>query len=290
MRKLILVILLCGLVFPSMGLGQTVKGVASCTWTTAQVDVTVDTPSPDALRSFGVRIIYDPAVLTYTGGTVDSIWNVQAAVEDVVDGSNRAVILLGGKLDTGNPGDKISGIDQPLGSVTFSKAAGAVVELGMLSLALGKSAPYDNFVDSTVLDLVSVSFDSISSALPCDGGVPVPDVVDVEKTTACSAITAVGLVCDDTTVVSSETIAKDNVISSDPIAGTSVEPGSTVVLVISSGPAVIPGDCNQDGVVNVLDLKEVRTQMGNPSAYPGCDCNDDDVVNAIDFKCIQTQM
>ena len=68
--------------------------------------------------------------------------------------------------------------------------------------------------------------------------VAIPNVVGYTKAEAVSALKDLGLtVVINKTKQSSDTIAAGSVISSDPVARTSVDPGSTVTLTISSGPA-----------------------------------------------------
>ena len=72
--------------------------------------------------------------------------------------------------------------------------------------------------------------------------VPVPDVVGETEADATSAITDVGLVTG-TSEGSSEDVAEGIVISQDPASGTEVADGSTVNIVVSTGPpppALVP--------------------------------------------------
>lgn len=69
----------------------------------------------------------------------------------------------------------------------------------------------------------------------------VPDVVGMVQAAAESAITAAGLTVGSVTNAYSDTVAADNVISSNPAGGTTVAIGSAVELVISMGQPVVPG-------------------------------------------------
>ncbi len=69
----------------------------------------------------------------------------------------------------------------------------------------------------------------------------VPDVVGDDEAVATAEIEYVGLVVGAITTAASETVPAGEVISSDPIAGTEVEVGSAVNLVVSSGPPVCGG-------------------------------------------------
>ena len=69
--------------------------------------------------------------------------------------------------------------------------------------------------------------------------VTVPNVVDKSLADATTAITGAGLVVGATTSQSSTTIAAGNVISQDPAGGTDAPSGSSVSLVLSSGPPLV---------------------------------------------------
>ena len=79
----------------------------------------------------------------------------------------------------------------------------------------------------------------ISYAINQQGQVAVPNVVGETQAQATTDITGAGLVVGNVTTASSSTVASGNVISSNPSAGTQVNPGSSVDLVISSGPALV---------------------------------------------------
>jgi serine/threonine-protein kinase len=64
-----------------------------------------------------------------------------------------------------------------------------------------------------------------------------PDVVGLIQDAATTAITGAKLKVEAVTQEVSNTVASDYVISQDPASGSSVEEGSPVKLVISSGPS-----------------------------------------------------
>jgi hypothetical protein len=67
----------------------------------------------------------------------------------------------------------------------------------------------------------------------------VPNVVNSTQASAATMITGVGLVVGTVTSQSSATVASGSVISESPGAGTSVAAGSSVNLVVSTGPAEV---------------------------------------------------
>ena len=69
--------------------------------------------------------------------------------------------------------------------------------------------------------------------------VAVPNVVNLAQAAATTAITSAGLTLGTVTTASSQTVAAGLVISQNPTSGTLVAPGSSVNLVVSSGPAPV---------------------------------------------------
>jgi len=72
--------------------------------------------------------------------------------------------------------------------------------------------------------------------LVISSGPAVPNVVGLTRAAASKAITKAGLVVGVVTRTSSATVPANNVISEDPLAGSSVALGSSVDLVVSKGP------------------------------------------------------
>ena len=70
--------------------------------------------------------------------------------------------------------------------------------------------------------------------------VNVPDVSGQSQADARTAITDAGLTVGDVTTEDSTEVASGAVIRTDPVAGTSVERGSSVSLVVSSGKTTVP--------------------------------------------------
>src|SRR5580693_4759944 len=69
------------------------------------------------------------------------------------------------------------------------------------------------------------------------GAVAVPSVIGESQSSASTALVNAGLLLGSVTMQSSATVASGQVISESPDAGTSVAVGSTVNLIVSSGPA-----------------------------------------------------
>lgn len=80
----------------------------------------------------------------------------------------------------------------------------------------------------------------VSKGPPQPAKVAVPDVVGKPLGQARRLLDGKGLVGRPVTEEASETVRKGNVISSDPRAGTEVDKGSAVDLVVSTGPPPSP--------------------------------------------------
>jgi serine/threonine-protein kinase len=74
------------------------------------------------------------------------------------------------------------------------------------------------------------------------GQVVVPDVTKMLAKDACTALAdpKVNLQCNVVNYLPSDSVDNGKVISTDPPAGTKVDPGSTVNLTVSTGPAATP--------------------------------------------------
>ncbi|WP_342346737.1 PASTA domain-containing protein, partial [uncultured Nitrospira sp.] len=92
-------------------------------------------------------------------------------------------------------------------------------------------------------------------------GTAVPNVVGLSQSRAQTALIASGLTVGTVTAANSETVPSGTVISHTPVAGIRVTPGSSVALVISSGPPVfllgVQNDSNTGPLVN--SLYRIRT-------------------------------
>jgi beta-lactam-binding protein with PASTA domain len=217
--------------------------------------------------------------IAFTGGTVDS---VATGVDASVGTASTVVSGFGLDADTAAayPID-ITPIDAGMAKITVWNATAAPVMVslngeaavsvesgagtGWTTYAAGTSVPVD--IDGIVVDVatpedsytdvfavndgaaaVAVSVVAsmtdliIAIAPPAAGDVAVPDVVNQTEADATSAITGLGLVAG-TTEAPDETVPVGSVVSQDPSAGTMVAAGSTVNIVVSTGPdapATIP--------------------------------------------------
>ena len=98
-------------------------------------------------------------------------------------------------------------------------------------------------------------------ALVVSLGTAVPNVVGLTQSSAQTALITAGLTVGILTTANSETVPSGTVISQTPVAGIKVTPGSSVALVISSGPPVflmgVQNDPKTGPLVN--SLYHIRT-------------------------------
>jgi serine/threonine-protein kinase len=85
--------------------------------------------------------------------------------------------------------------------------------------------------------------------------VQVPDVTNQDQNTARTTLQQAGLTVGNVTNQPSPTVPNGTVISTSPSAGTSVNPGTAVNLVVSSGPPQ-----QQSQVPNVVGLTQAQAQ------------------------------
>ena len=104
--------------------------------------------------------------------------------------------------------------------------------------------PVDEVLTQDVASGQKVAYDTTINVTVSGGSgkVTVPDVTKMSLDDACKALSdpAVNLTCNVGSYQFDPTIPARSVISSDPPAGTSVAPGTTVNLVVSNGPAPTP--------------------------------------------------
>jgi beta-lactam-binding protein with PASTA domain len=157
-----------------------------------------------------------------------TIWNAtNASVSITVDGGAPADVA---------PGDGIP-------TLIVADGAGVAVDIG--GVPLNVATPADSYTDvfavsdgttPAIAQAIVPSMTALIAALtPAPGGVAVPDVVGMTEADANAAITGVGLVAAKTEA-SDDTVPAGSVVSQDPASGTEVADGSTVNIVVSTGP------------------------------------------------------
>ncbi|MCH7551108.1 MAG: PASTA domain-containing protein, partial [Proteobacteria bacterium] len=168
----------------------------------------------------------DPVIVTVLP-VAGGVGTVSGKVQDSATGDNLKGVLVttDGQTATTNKQGKYSIDNVPEGSRTLTFSMTGYVTKFMNSVTVNAGSHTRN----------------VNTTLDPDGGpapdpVIVPDVVGQPEADAVSTIEGFGLVASVTSQ-SHETIAAGSVISQNPSGGTEVAAGSTVDLVVSSGPA-----------------------------------------------------
>jgi serine/threonine-protein kinase len=92
--------------------------------------------------------------------------------------------------------------------------------------------------------------------------VPVPDVHGKSVAEAASVLGQAGLNGSKTQSEASDTVPKDQVIRTDPAAGTQVEKGSSVTIIVSSGPAQVSVPDVSSGGISKSAAENTITNAG----------------------------
>lgn len=112
--------------------------------------------------------------------------------------------------------------------------------------------------------------------------VTVPNVAAETQSAATTALQNLDLVVGTVTTQSSNTVPSGSVISASPSPGNTVSPGTTVSLVVSSGPSLGACDVASAGAYTIVDAQKILNEaLGNQ--MPVNDLNGDGVVNVVDI-------
>jgi dockerin type I repeat protein len=168
-----------------------VYGEGAYTESDLVVYIYADINSPTELRSAGVKLTYETAALTVdTAEKNESDWFLgsESYMDPDTSTAGEVVIILG-KLDTGDATAGVSGDRVLLGKVRFNRTGSSIPFSPTLDLALGKVDPYANFVDTAeptanVLDDTGVNFGTIIIAkrgdANADGNITMADAMFVK--------------------------------------------------------------------------------------------------------------
>jgi hypothetical protein len=198
------------------------------------IDANYSTANPvnETLSGVGVRIHWDSSKLTFVDLAnvfATNLFVTGAPESDASDFDSDAntdmfVNVAWLTFSPAWPGDGTTPLR--LYTANFTTAAGFT---GSTSI---------NFSGSQVEN--GWTFESTSATVnELSANVSVPDVVGQTQSAAETAVTNAGLSVGNVTQQNSDTVPSGSVISQNPAAGTSVAPGSSVDLVVSSGSATV---------------------------------------------------
>ena len=146
-----------------------VYGEGAYTESDLVVYIYADINSPTELRSAGVKLTYETAALTVdTAEKNESVWFLgsESYMDPDTTTAGEVVIILG-KLDTGDATAGVSGEKVLLGKVRFNRTGSSMPFSPIIGLDYGKRGPegkFKNFVetDQTELDDTGVNFGTIT--------------------------------------------------------------------------------------------------------------------------------
>ncbi|WP_342346735.1 PASTA domain-containing protein, partial [uncultured Nitrospira sp.] len=169
-----------------------------------------------------------------------------AAGINVVSGSQVDLVISG----VGVP--SVVGLAQAAAQSAITDAG---LSVGPVTAANNATVPIGNVISQNPAAGTNV-FQGDAVAFVVSLGIEVPNVVGMPQGTAQTAITGVGLSVGTVTSANSATVPIGNVISQNPLAGTNVEAGSAVALLVSVGAAV----------PNVVGLAQLAAQSAITNA------------------------
>ncbi len=158
-------------------------------------------------------------------------------------------------------------VDMPQ-SAAEAAITSVYLAVGVITTACNNTIAAGNIISSNPSAGSSVApgtaVNLVVSTGPCF--INVPDVVALTQAAAESAITSAGLTKGNITTACNNTVAAGNVISSDPIAGTQVAPGTPVELLISTGPCLpLINDVISDDCISEIRTAGIKVIATDPS-------------------------
>ena len=164
----------------------------------------------------------------------------------VTAGSAVSVVVSSGPQKTAVP--NVVGLSQSAAGTAFT---GAGLVLGSVSQQSSTSVASGNVISESPVAGTQVTAGSAVSVVVSSGPVmvSVPVVTGLTQAAADTSIVVAGLVVGATTTQSSSTVPSGEVVSEGPPAGTLVNVGSAVSIVVSTGPAQVT-------VPNVVGLSQ----------------------------------
>jgi beta-lactam-binding protein with PASTA domain len=193
--------------------------------------------------------------ISNTVATGDVISQDPANGSSMAQGSTVNLLISSGPQMATVP--NVEGLTQGAATVAITEAK---LVMGDLTQQISNTVATSNVISQEPISGSSVAQGSPVNLVISLGSqmVTVPNLEGLTQAAATTAITGTKLEVETVTQQNSNTVAKGNVISQDPVSGSSVAQGSTVKLLISSGPQMV-------AMPNV----EVLTQAAATTAVTG---------------------
>ncbi len=198
---------------------------------------------------------------TVTTASSSSVPSGDVISQDPVSGTS---VNLGSAVDlvvsTGPAQVAVPNVVGMTQAAATTSITGAGLVVGTVTMASSNSVPSGDVISQNPVAGTEVNLGSAVNLVISTGPaqVAVPNVVGMTQAAATTSITNAGLVVGTVTTASSNSVPSGDVISESPSAGTEVNPGSAVSLVISTGPALKS---------QTITFNSIPTQVqGNPLA------------------------
>jgi beta-lactam-binding protein with PASTA domain/sugar lactone lactonase YvrE len=208
--------------------GSSVSLVISSGESVPNVVGDTQTAATSAITSAGLVV---GTVTTASSSTVPigSVISENPTAGTAVNGGSAVALVISSGITVPN----VVGSTQAAATSAITSAG---LTVGTVSNAASSTVPVGDVISENPTAGTAVNGGS-AVALVISSGVSVPNVVGITQTAATSAITSAGLVVGTVTTAPSTTVPSGSVISENPTAGTAVNGGSAVNLVVSTGPA-----------------------------------------------------
>jgi beta-lactam-binding protein with PASTA domain/N-acetylneuraminic acid mutarotase len=228
--------------------GDANSAVASATYT-IQVSVPIQVAVPNVVGDTQAAATTAITAAQLVVGTVTTASSPTVASGNVISESPIAgtgvnpgsAVNLVVSTGSGTPQVAVPNVvgDTQAAATTAITAAG--LTLGTVTTQSSPNVASGNIISESPIAGTTVNSGSAVNIVVSSGPaqVVVPNVVGDTQAAATTAITAAGLTLGTVTTQSSPNVASGNIISESPIAGTTVNSGSAVNIVVSSGPAQV---------------------------------------------------
>jgi beta-lactam-binding protein with PASTA domain len=255
--------------------------------------VGIDTRAPPVPDVIGMTLARAQNELTAAGfvtGEIREVAHPDIPRDSVSDQVPRAGFPLdrGGAVDLYVSTGPDTVLVPDVVGLTESEAAVQLVDAGLrvgaVRLEINPDVPHERIISS---DPAAES--EVAAGTPVDLTVSagdtrpqVPDVVGLTEPEAVERIVDAGLLVGTIERPYDESIPKGEVISSDPVATTRVEPGSAVRLVVSSGPppVTVPHVVGRVESDARAEIERVGLQVGTVTPVADCSIPADEVISS----------
>ncbi|MDE2409005.1 MAG: PASTA domain-containing protein [Actinomycetales bacterium] len=196
------------------------------------------------------------------------LWGVGSGLGVIIVGLIVWFIAIGGNLPNLviNP-NPTAGVSVPnVVGMTFTDGEKALTDAKLLDTKAyqqSDTVPVDTIISTDPPAGTKVGENQLVTVYVSSGKgqAQVPDLANLTEDAATTALTNAKLALGTINPVNSATVAQGKVVSSDPVAGTSVAAGSSINLNVSNGQVLVPNVVNLDVATAQKQLTAVDVQL-----------------------------